>query len=147
MENKIEDMVFNNVCWVGLAIAAVVAQTIIRVILCWLKVREDERKSDGRIMVFCNRYSRYERFWIILTGVNREDPEPDFLYNFFIGLVELITFPIFIRGEYYSIIGAWLGYKVVGNIWSKDRRKYNGFLVANILLILTSAFFTHFFTW
>ena len=64
----------------------------------------------------------------------------DFLSPFFLGLLELIAFPILIATGALTVIGAWIGFKAIAQwgTWKEERFTFNRFLLGNALVVAVS---------
>ncbi|MBI4653542.1 MAG: hypothetical protein HY752_00850 [Nitrospirae bacterium] len=64
----------------------------------------------------------------------------DYWQAFALGILELCTFPILMRTENWYFIGAWIGFKVLGNWegWKKSRQLVNRFLIGTGLILVVS---------
>jgi hypothetical protein len=81
-------------------------------------------------------------FISFLYGQNPENKRNDLFYNFFLGFIELLLYPILIKSNNIEVIGAWLGFKALAQWgrWNKERLIYNRFLLANVLIVIVSYF-------
>lgn len=66
---------------------------------------------------------------------------------FFLGLLEILAFPILMKTNNWSFIGAWIGFKVLGNwkVWNEKREVVNRYLVGvGLVLVLSLLIMTDF---
>ena len=80
------------------------------------------------------------KFWNILRGYGSGEKADDYLQPLFLGLMELLVYPILIANDKPEYIGAWLGLKVLPRLgeWSKQRNTYQRFLIGNAAVIVAS---------
>ncbi len=71
------------------------------------------------------------------TGLKEHD---DLWIPFYIGLGELLAFPILMRLKFYALIGGWIAIKSAGSWggWRTSRTSFTRFLLATILILLIS---------
>ena len=84
-----------------------------------------------------------ERFWYAFWETVWWSPDPrvcDYFHGFFVGLLELLVFPVLIATGAHAYIGAWLSFKVVAEWrrWGEDRTDFNRFLILNALVLVGS---------
>lgn len=86
----------------------------------------------------------WEAFWGAIKG---SLPGPrdlrersDFLMPFFLGILELLGYPILIATDQLNIIGVWIGFKTVAqwSTWKIQRFTFNRFLLGNALVVAAS---------
>ena len=148
MNNTIEYSLENSQFWHLIACIPIIT-LLLRAFLTYLRTWEEELKDvdDRKRRQYAEFYNgnRWKKFLIIYRGANKNDPSPDMWYNTMIGTIELIAFPYIIRADQFIIIGAWLSYKVIASwkVWSTNRLKFNGFLLANALVIILSFILMH----
>jgi hypothetical protein len=67
----------------------------------------------------------------------------DAWHGFFVGLLELLVFPVLMATGNLPYIGAWLSFKVVAQWrrWGESRTDFNRFLILNGLVLLLSYWF------
>jgi len=149
----------HNIHWWCLIISVLIIQIIFFRPLnsffnCLEVVRKKKRTPTDKFVQsehFPNSWRRGKIWRSIYWGFDIEhNPNPDFWYNTIIGFVELIAFTIILKSEQYTIIGAWLGFKIVCDKWNapKEGLNFNGFLMNNVLIIAISfvlmlCFITH----
>lgn len=65
----------------------------------------------------------------------------DYWFPMIIGLIELSCFPILMITKNWTIIGAWLAFKVLPHwkVWSEDRSTFNRFLIGQGLQLIYAA--------
>lgn len=83
--------------------------------------------------------------WMLFRGcgVSRSKKQylvPDYWHPFFLGIFELLAYPILMKTDNWQFIGAWLTFKTLAQwkAWSKDRVSFNRFLIGNALVLLLS---------
>ena len=85
--------------------------------------------------------------WYTLRGFPPKDDNNDKIklcgdrwQAFPLGVLEILAFPILMKTNNWSFIGAWIGFKVLGNwkIWSEKREVVNRFLVGVGLVLVAS---------
>src|SRR5512134_3247358 len=121
--------------WSSLSyIGAVVALAfVMRVASAFLKATQ--LSSTFRVWSKRFRYAFRETF------CSSSDPRvSDYFHGFFVGLLQLLVFPVLIATGTQAYIGAWLGFKVVAQWkrWAEDRTSFNRFLILNALVLLFS---------
>ena len=70
----------------------------------------------------------------------REPDDNDYCFPFFLGVLEFAIYPVLMATEYWTFIGAWLGFKGVSQWkrWSDKRSVFNRFLIGNAIFLLIS---------
>ena len=70
----------------------------------------------------------------------------DYSLAFWLGLLELYTYPIFIATDAAYVIGAWIGFKAVAQwgTWKEERVTFNRFLLGNALVVVTAYFISNY---
>ena len=73
-----------------------------------------------------------------MSEAEKEQVRGDYLAPFFLGMLELATFPFLFSAELYTYVGAWIGLKLVAQYkhWTDDRGSFNSFLVGNALVLV-----------
>ncbi len=87
----------------------------------------------------------FKAFWYTLRGYPPKGND-NFKYcgdrwqAFALAVLELNTFPILIKTDNWTFIGAWIGFKVLGhwNVWKEKREVANRFLVGVGLVLIAS---------
>jgi hypothetical protein len=96
-----------------------------------------KRKKDlgvGQIS-YCEAFKRF------FLGVNPDDVDrSDYWLPTFLGFLELLSYPVLLKIELWSVIGAWIGFKTVAQwrVWSESRTQFNLYLAGNALAIMAS---------
>lgn len=64
----------------------------------------------------------------------------DYWQPFFIGLIELFTFPVLLATGKPEFVGAWVGFKVVAQatLWKEQRNVFSRFLIGTALCLVVS---------
>jgi hypothetical protein len=64
----------------------------------------------------------------------------DYWFTLFLGLIELMSFPVLMKMGAWNVIGAWIGSKTVAQWkrWTENRVSFNGYLIGNAVCILLS---------
>lgn len=126
---------------VGYVIFAFVLSLIVRLVLSLFRAGEISHKTAMPFWdAFC--YS-FRGFFPKPIKDGRNDQHSDYLGPFFLGWIELLTYPIFIILNAWSVIGAWLAFKTVAQWsgWKKNRSPFNRYLIGNALIVIFSALF------
>jgi len=81
--------------------------------------------------------------WRNLKGVHPNDPKgtkSDLWSATFLGLLELLSYPVIMATGAWTIIGAWIGLKTLAQwkTWQENRFSYNQYLIGNALVVLLS---------
>ena len=73
----------------------------------------------------------------------RRDIRPDYLYSFFLGLLELGVYPVLMATSSGEAIGGWVTLKTVAQwkVWADDRTTFNLFLITNAAILLIAYLF------
>ena len=109
----------------------------VRVVMALLKV--PERKSGKtRFISFIKNLKGF--------GSNRAIDDylfeelDDYLYPFYLGFIEFLSYPVLMTADLWSFIGVWLAFKTVGQWehWKKSRHTFNRFLIGNALVLILS---------
>ena len=109
----------------------------VRVVMALLKV--PERKSGKtRFISFIQHLKGF--------GSNRAIDDylfeelDDYLYPFYLGFIEFLSYPVLMTADLWSFIGVWLAFKTVGQWehWKKSRHTFNRFLIGNALVLILS---------
>jgi hypothetical protein len=89
----------------------------------------------------------WREFWIAMHGF-AESPtqqkatqhEKDYWFPFYLGCIELLSYPVFIFTSNWLIIGAWITLKVAPQWkhWSEHRVAFNRFLIGTALVLAGS---------
>lgn len=90
-------------------------------------------------------------FWPVFLGYGKKIDcirveGADRLLGFFIGFLELVSYPILIIVNLPEYVGAWLVFKTVNrwNYKSQNRGLFNRYLFANALILVFSYLFARF---
>jgi hypothetical protein len=64
----------------------------------------------------------------------------DYLYPFYLGFLEFLSYPVLMAADLWPFIGVWLTLKTAGQWehWKKSRHTFNRFLIGNALVIILS---------
>ncbi len=109
----------------------------VRVVMALLKV--PERKSGKtRFISFIDNLKGF--------GSNRQVDDylyeelDDYLYPFYLGFIEFLSYPVLMAADLWPFIGIWLAFKTGGQWehWQKSRHMFNRFLIGNALVIILS---------
>jgi hypothetical protein len=109
----------------------------VRVVMAILKV--PERKSGkARFVSFIDHLKGF--------GSNRQVDDylyeelDDYLYPFYLGFLEFLSYPVLMAADLWPFIGVWLTLKTAGQWehWKKSRHTFNRFLIGNALVIILS---------
>src|SRR5881398_57296 len=101
----------------------------VRVAMALLKV--PERKSGKtRLVAFIDNLKGF--------GSNRQ--VDDYLYPYYLGFLEFLSYPVLMAADLWPFIGVWLAFKTAGQWehWKKSRHMFNRFLIGNALVIILS---------
>lgn len=111
---------------------ALLVRAIISTLTAWAEIlRSSKPLFPGKFRkewcaVFGGFHSQHHDLWI----------------TFFIGLIELVSYPVLIRFRQVAIIGAWLLLKTASaaswEAWKTKKTEYTRFLFGNLLTILAS---------
>ena len=109
----------------------------VRVVMALLKVPE-RKNGKTRFVSFINNLKGF--------GSNREIDDylfeelDDYLYPFYLGCIEFLSYPVLMTADLWSFIGVWLAFKTVGQWehWKKSRHTFNRFLIGNALVLILS---------
>ena len=73
-------------------------------------------------------------------SASKEKDTGDYLAPFFVGFLELLSYPVLIAANLPEYVGAWIGLKTIALYfrWKNDRTLFNTFLVGNALIIIFS---------
>jgi uncharacterized membrane protein HdeD (DUF308 family) len=77
----------------------------------------------------------------IFLGVNPDDlHRSDFWLTTILGSLELLSYPVLLKIELWTVIGAWIGFKTVAQwrVWTESRSQFNRYLTGNALVIMAS---------
>ncbi len=72
------------------------------------------------------------------SKVDDRDGRGDYLAPLVLGWLELLTFPVLLRGGYWVYIGAWVGLKTLAQYrkWESNRSMFNRFLIGTALVLI-----------
>ncbi len=109
----------------------------VRVVMVLLKMPE-RQSGKTRLVSFIENLKGF--------GSNRQVDDylyeelDDYLYPFYLGCIEFLSYPVLIAADLWSFIGAWLAFKTLGQWehWKKSRHTFNRFLIGNALVIILS---------
>src|SRR5712692_6699599 len=109
----------------------------VRVVMVLLKMPE-RQSGKTRFVSFVENLKGF--------GSNRQVDDylyeelDDYLYPFYLGFIELLSYPVLMAADFWSFIGAWLAFKTLGQWehWKKSRHMFNRFLIGNALVIILS---------
>ena len=101
----------------------------VRVVMALLKVPE-RKNGKTRLVSFIDNLKGF--------GSNRQ--VDDYLYPYYLGFLEFLSYPVLIAADLWPFIGAWLAIKTAGQWehWKKSRHSFNRFLIGNALVIVLS---------
>jgi hypothetical protein len=116
--------------WGSLAVRLI--QCCIRAVMPKGEVKEDEKWHAMKVR---------ERYWIAFKGWDWESG--DRWLPYFVGLAELLAYPILFHFEQVTVIGGRIALKTSGNwaVWQERRHAFYSFLLGNIVIIFVSYFF------
>lgn len=122
---------FENVTWKFVLMALFFA-LLIRFILCLFKSFAHKSKETNVKQANKKAYWKYVRSsYFSNSGDYKID---DYFLPLFIGVFELILFPLLLQLGQFGIIGGWLAFKAIGTWGTRNlRTAYNRFLFGNIL--------------
>jgi len=95
-----------------------------------------------RISVHYNTDKQKDSFWkrilISFIGFSKKEKHPDLWYSTILGTIESFVFPVLMKAELFSAIGAWIALKTVSQwkLWDENRSVFGRFLIAHSLLLL-----------
>jgi len=109
----------------------------VRVVMAFLKMPE-RKNGKTRFVSFIKNLKGF--------GSNRQVDDylyeelDDFLYPYYLGFIEFLTYPVLMAADLWSFIGVWLAFKTAGQWehWKKSRHTFNRFLIGNALVIILS---------
>jgi hypothetical protein len=109
----------------------------VRVVMALLKVPE-RKNGKTRFVSFIKNLKGF--------GSNRKVDDylyeelDDFLYPFYLGFLEFLSYPVLMAADLWPFIGVWLAFKIAGQWehWKKSRHIFNRFLIGNALVIVLS---------
>lgn len=109
----------------------------VRVVMALLKVPERE-SGKTRFISFIKNLKGF--------GSNREMDDylfeelDDYLYPFYLGVIEFLSYPVLMAADLWPFIGLWLAFKTVGQWehWKESRHTFNRFLIGNALVLILS---------
>lgn len=109
------------------ALSVVACTVIARAAVSWVRAIKPRRAGDP--LTFRDRWQRH------FCSSRTFDLDPSI-----IGTFELMAYPILMKLQAWTIIGAWLGFKTVGQweAWKEERAQYNQFLIGNAVVLLLS---------
>ncbi|MEA4976257.1 MAG: hypothetical protein VB046_11020 [Paludibacter sp.] len=137
MENIDINKVFEINNWICYLTTGLLLSLICRLINSSLKAIE----------VYHDENVHYEKrnYFIILRciflGVVKQNSHySDYWFNFILGTIEILVYPILLKLNAIIIIGAWLGFKTLAQwkIWEDKRLVFNRFLIGNALVVILS---------
>ncbi|BBO69644.1 hypothetical protein DSCA_35740 [Desulfosarcina alkanivorans] len=109
----------NNYSWVYYIISAGVIAILIRLINSFWRTFESEDKPKDRCKkfkdAFLGRGWIETRQFIDKARIKKENVKiaNDYWYPFFLGWLELVSYPILLHSDKATYIGAWLAFKTV----------------------------------
>ena len=134
-------MININISLIEYIFYGLVANLPVRLIQCYFRavmpkgeVEEDEDEK-------WKEKKPRERYWIAFKGWDWKSG--DRWLPYFVGLAELLAYPILFHFEQVTVIGGWIALKTAGNwaVWQKRRPAFYSFLLGNIVIIFVSYFF------
>lgn len=126
---------------------------IVRLILTYFKALaiingeiDDDKKTEENEVKWKGK-KRREAFWASFRSKEKDLRIDDCWIPAYIGLAELIVFPILMSEGCWAGIGAWILIKTASSWggWQKTRTAYNRFLLGNILSLGCSVLLSWFF--
>ena len=124
-------------CYVSLAfLGALAVRVVLAPLYAWeMLVREWRPCGRQRVSFF------WEKFSESFNGTRKaiENVEGgDYWAPYFLGVIELLAYPVLIATSQWSIIGAWFTLKTVAQYkqWSDRRSTFNRFLIGNALVVI-----------
>ena len=116
---------------------AAVLSLAVRVAMALLKVPE-RKNGKTRLVSFIDNLKGF--------GSNRQVDDylyeelDDYLYPYYLGFLEFLSYPVLMAAELWPFIGVWLAFKTAGQWehWKKSRHTFNRFLIGNALVIILS---------
>ena len=127
----------NGICSAILYFAvAVIGSIIIRAIVGFYLSKESQVPKKGS----------FYKYFLGQPIVSEEDPSKqlrsgDYFLGFFLGVIELLAYPILIFSNNIVLIGAWLLFKTIHRTKYNPNEKrglYNRYLLANALILIFS---------
>jgi len=122
-------------------VSSLCGSLLVRFVISYFGMREAEKGSRTL-------------FWEIFKGNGYKEDHlkppiaADYGLGFWLGLLELLAYPILLKSNHAAYIGAWLAFKTV-NRWGYapgyKRGTYNRYLLANSLIICISYLMAYFF--
>lgn len=82
------------------------------------------------------------RFWENFRGYGAFPADNnDYWHPFILGSIELAALPVLMATGFWPAVGAWVGFKVLGNwrVWTERRCPYNRFLICTALMLIFAA--------
>jgi len=124
--------IHNVVCYLLLGL---IGSLLIRVLSCLLTATELRIREA---------HPFFREFWTTFRGGFTTNPrkDDDCWFPFVIGLLEFLSFPVLMVTEHWTFIGAWMGFKGLGQFkrWAEERSVFNRFLICNACVLLWSYF-------
>jgi len=144
-EPIIKDLIIKNFNFSYLVIVLILS-LIIRAIMSVLKglaIMQGEADDEG--FKFSKEWNLEQAIRRVFRGFNTSAKVDDYWLTFFLGSVELFSYPILINIQKWEFLGAWIGIKVASTwgTWQKSRTAYTRFLCGNLLVIIASFFINH----
>lgn len=99
----------------------IVGSLIVRIVSCFMTAMELHFRHSEPLL---------SGFWTVFRGYGVRQPDDnDYLFPFFLGLLEFAAFPVLMATEHWTFIGAWLGFKGVAQWkrWENERSVFNRF--------------------
>jgi hypothetical protein len=126
-------------CYFAIAVIVALAERLLLIFFRSLAVARGDfpDAKEGH-----NTHPMSRGFGIMLCGFGRQKEHADFWLPFFIGLAELLAYPVFVRVDAYELLGGWLVLKTAGQWsgWQHSRTSFNRFLLANIINVFVAYF-------
>jgi hypothetical protein len=103
---------------------ALVLSAFARIALAWVRAIKPGQYGTTRSL-----------WWKYICSSAALDLDPTIL-----GTLELLVYPLLMKAHAWTFIGAWLGFKTLGqwNAWQQRRAEYNLFLIGNALVLILS---------
>lgn len=81
-------------------------------------------------------------FWECFKGFGKSKAHADFWTNALIGFAELAAYPVLLKMESLTVIGAWLALRTAFSWsgWSISRTSFNRFILINVLELAIAYF-------
>jgi hypothetical protein len=124
--------------WCQYVLEAFVLQFIIGVVMAFLSAFVLYWRQQRSVVVIFWEY--FKKCFIGLHPADPEGDSSDYGFPVILGFRELLSYPVLIKIDALTVIGAWLTLKTVAQFprWTEHRGLYNRFLIGNALVVLFS---------